>query len=88
MHDEPTPYDTVELTTPARFDDYCDEGTFRYAAYHPWRGGTGGHFLEFIEYNQPCQCVWEVEDLAEAKRILADLDPDTDMGFHPLPECD
>lgn len=80
----PTPYQTTELTAPDCFAEYCGFAiTFRYAAYHPWGDGTGGHFLECWqdgEYSQD----WDVSDLAEAQRILKDLTLE-DIGIE---ECE
>ena len=89
MNYEPDPYNTVEpkpyvevpLPTPARLDECCGyKMAFRYASYHPWRHGTGGHFLEYWEDGEVTECIWEVDDLAEAKRTLKDLEPE-DLGY-------
>lgn len=82
----PKPKHTIELTTPAQLRDCCGfKMTFLFAIYTPWNGGIGGSFLEYWEDDRPTECIWEVDDLEEAKRILKDLDPE-DVGYSE--ECE
>ena len=80
----PTPKYRTELTTPAHLDELSSlKMTFVFAIYSPWRGDIGAAFLEYWEDDRPTDCIWEVDDLPEAKRILKDLAPE-DVGLDLL----
>ena len=86
QHTMPTPKYKTDLTTPAHLDELSSvKMTFVFAIYSPWRGEIGAAFLEYWEDDRPTDCIWEVDDLPEAKRLLKDLDPE-DVGLYPE-EC-